>query len=209
MFQTANQLRWQAVTKMRTALAEGAISEADLLFEPRSGLLSAADFVPRTYATCPRPVPRETATPVSPALVPQYVRAFPPVTVVYPGCRRLDVALRATISGLDPRVTNSMLGAAYEVTPPRSVRPMMPLGMQVLACYWEGGLRMTGARRLKIRLDNSVSRLRSFACTPLPEQQSENSLYVSFGRTGAHARLELAEGKVDALFLFLPPGKML
>ena len=57
--QIANRLRWQSIAKMRAALASGTVHRQDLLFETRTRLVVASDFLPRTFATVPRPVPRE------------------------------------------------------------------------------------------------------------------------------------------------------
>ena len=85
---TANRLRWQSIAKMRSALAGGSLDRKDLLFGTRDGLVEASDFQPRTFVAAIRPPSREdvASTPVSsPVIIPQYVRAFPALSVAHPG----------------------------------------------------------------------------------------------------------------------------
>ena len=96
------------------------------------------------------------------------------------------------------------------MAPPPGARALLPLGSQVLATFWEKGLRLAaGTRRLRVRI-SSADRMCTLACSPVPEPQNEHTLFVTFGRTGAHAALYFDDdGSADAMYLFLPPSSAL
>ena len=115
----------------------------------------------------------------------------------------------AFASGGDVRGVESSIGAAYELEPPASVCTMLPIGMQVLAVYFfDKPLRIEGANRFKIKLDNTSKNIRSFACSPIPQMQTEHTSFITFGRANVYARLEFSEGLVDTIYLFLPPSRV-
>ena len=206
----ANRMRWQALDRLRASAAAGA--PADFVFATRQSVLDAAEFVPRPFALAVRPetpADEAVATPSMPALMPQYVAAFPPFTTVYPGTRPIrDLAMTVTLSAGTMRAPASASGEVYEVAPPESVRATLPFGTQVVASYWAQGVDVRGAGRVRLRIDNAGGKLRTLACVQVPEQQSEAVLAMSFGKSGAHARLQLVDGRADVMYVFLPPSKV-
>lgn len=145
----------------------------------------------------------------SPVVIPQYVRLFPSLSMAHPGAHRMEIAMSAYTSGGDIRGVESSIAAAYELEPPASVLTMLPTGMQVLAVYFsEKPLRVEGAKRFKIKLDSTSKNIRSFACSPMPQMQTEHATFVMFGRNNVYARLEFSERLVDTIYLFLPPSRV-
>ena len=211
--QKANRLRWQILARLRMALAAGSVAPAQLLFETRPGLLPAVDFVPRAYgdeAPAPRQFELPASSPVLPPIAPHYVRQFPRFTVAYPGAkRRHDMAICITAPAAAGRCSTA-IGPVFEISPPLRMRGLLPLGTQIFATFWERGLRVVAdTHRIKVRID-SVGRLATMSCSPVPEPQTEHCTFVTFGRTGAHAVLCAdSGGLMDAMYLFLPPSSVL
>ena len=116
--------------------------------------------------------------------------------------------MTVTLSAGSMRVPACASGEVYEVSPPESVRHMLPFGTQVVASYWAQGVDVRGAGRVRLRIDNACGKLRTLACVHVPEQLSESALAVAFGKSGAHARLQLVGSRADVIYVFLPPSKV-
>lgn len=105
------------------------------------------------------------------------------------------------------RKSESALSTAYEITPPPALANALPHGLQVVAAYFDPPLSITGAARLRIRIENS-DKTASFMCTSIPEAVDESAI-ITFNQNDVYARLEFFEQKLDTVYVFLPTTRVM